>query len=387
MTNEDKLLIGTLAQAVAGKPLQMPEQVDWRVFAAQCQRHSVAALAYDGLRRADALTVVPEQYHKVLAQHFYAAVYREAQSEHTKNQLSQKMVEANIPHIFLKGICLKNDYPVPSLRTMCDIDALVRAEDFEALDAIAKALGAEARHGDGNHRNYSFPGDVNLEFHPNLVHHDSPVCAGINPGWQYARQDMPTSAWELTEEGFYLNTLCHLADHFASGGVGVRFVLDVWVCRHLRKAQPDRAFVEAELNRFGLLEFAKNIEALAECWFGDGRLTPVLEEMADYILTSGSHGHSERAMLNAVAMSGGQSAALMKKAFHSRAEMEDRFPWTKGRPWLLPAAWCVRAFRAVTQRGHLVAKWFRGTGSVEKDEVRRQQAMLERFGIRPNRKK
>lgn len=387
MTNEEKLLIGTLAQAVAGKPLQMQSQVDWDTFVTLCLKHSVAALVYDGLQRADALSAVPEQYQKVLAQKYFSAVYQEAQLEYTKNQLSEKMVAANIPHIFLKGICLKNDYPVPSLRTMCDIDALIRSEDFDALDTIAKDLHGESEHGDGNHRNYSFPNGVNLEFHPNLVHHDSPVCAGINPGWQYAKENMPTSAWELTEEGFYLNTLCHLADHFASGGVGVRFVLDVWVCRNLRKTQPDRAFVEAELTSFGLLEFAVNIENLADCWFGSGEMTPVLEELADYILTSRSHGHSERAMLNAVALSGSQSAAIMKKTFHSRAEMEDRFPWVKGKPWLLPAAWSVRAFTAVTRRGHLVVKWFKGTGNIEKDEIRRQQELLSRFGIRPPKKK
>ena len=248
MTNEEQLLIGSLAQAVAGKPLQIPDRVNWEAFKSLCLKHSVTALVYDGLQKADALTAVPEKIQMVLAQNYFTAIYQEAQLEYTKNQLSSKMVAADIPHIFLKGICLKNDYPVPSLRTMCDIDALARAEDFDALDAIAKELGGENLDGDGNHRSYSFPNGVNLEFHPNLVHHDSPVCAGINPGWQYAKENMPTSAWELTEEGFYLNTLCHLADHFAAGGIGVRFVLDVWVCRNLRKTQPDRAFVEKKLS-------------------------------------------------------------------------------------------------------------------------------------------
>ena len=387
MTNEEQLLIAALAQAVAGKPLQLPEQIDWALFVNQTLMHSVTALVYDGLQRGDALSAVPEKYQTVLAQKYFTAIYREAQLEHTKNRLSEKMLAAKIPHIFLKGICLKNDYPVPSLRTMCDIDALVHAEDFEALDTVARELGAESEHGDGNHRNYSFPNGVNLEFHPNLVHHDSPVCAGINPGWQYAKEDPATGAWEMTEEGFYLNTLCHLADHFASGGVGVRFVLDVWVCRNLRKAQPDRAFVEAELKRLGLLDFAVNIENLADSWFGNGEMTPVLEELAEYILTSRSHGHSERAMLNAVAISGSQSAAIMKKTFHSRAEMEDRFPWVKGKPWLLPVAWCVRAFKAVTKRGRLVTKWIKGTGNIEKDEIRRQREMLKRFGICPQKKR
>ena len=222
-----------------------------------------------------------------------------------------------------------------------------------------------------------------VEFHPNLLHHATPVGTQINPGWQYAKKDSATAAMELTEEGFYLNIICHLANHFVDGGVGVRFVLDVWVCRNLRKEPMDRDFVEAELERFGLLTFARNVEALAEAWFGAGEMTPLLQELGDYILTSGSHGFTERAILNSVSLSpgGSQSSALLGKMFYSRQEMEDRFPWCKGKPLLLPAAWCVRAFRAVTRRGDLILKWTRDTGSISREEAQQQRQLLHRFGI------
>ena len=88
-------------------------------------------------------------------------------------------------------------------------------------------------------------------------------------------------------------------------------------------------------------------------------------------------------MLNAVALSPGgtQSSALMKRVFYSRAEMEDRFPWCKGKPWLLPIAWLARAFRAVKNHGKLILQWGKGTGEVSKNEVTEQQEKLRRFGI------
>ena len=180
-----------------------------------------------------------------------------------------------------------------------------------------------------------------------------------------------------------MNTLCHLANHFVSGGVGVRFVLDVWVNRHLRKISIDLKTVEAELSRFGLLEFAKNIEALAECWFGTGKSSPLLEELGEYILSSGSHGRQDRAVLNSVTLSkgGSRTSALWSKIFYSRAEMEDRFPWCKGKPILLPAAWCVRAYKAVTQHGKIIIDWSKETGKVSKTDVVKNQEKLRRFGI------
>lgn len=385
MNAESRLLIGALRRAVAGREESLCLNADWQKTLQLAAAHMLLPLLYDGLHRVpEDWEQVPEHAKKLLQQHFMRAVYHDTQLTHLGQQLTQRLTQAGVPHIFLKGAVLKYDYPVPALRTMCDLDVLVYTRDYAAIAAVAEGLGGKAGHGDGNHRNYAFPGGVTVEFHPNLLHHGTPVGTEINPGWQYAAED----GRQLTEEGVYLNTICHLANHFVSGGVGVRFVLDVWVSRHLRKSQPDRVFVEAELHRFGLLDFARHIENLAEVWFGDGDPAVLPEGLEEYILTSGSHGLSDRAILNAVALApgGSRSRALLKKAFYSQAELEDRFPWCKGKPWLLPAAWCTRAFRAVTRHGSKVLRWGRESGAYSREEITAQQEKMKDFGIRPEKK-
>ncbi len=384
MNAEQKLLIDTLALAVAGKPCPAPEGVDWRQFIGLCRMHAVEALVYDGLQKAGLWERLPEPGQKILTQAYQTAIFRDAQFAHLKKTLTEKLDEAQVPYILLKGICLKESYPEPALRTMCDMDILVHTENYPALDRIAGEMQAVPGHGDGNHRNFTVPGGITVEFHPNLLHHGTPVGTGINPGWQYAEENGNC----LTPEGFYLNTICHLANHFVSGGVGVRFVADVWVNRYLRKPQFDRKTVEAELVRFELLEFAQNIEDLAELWFGRGEETPLLEELGEYILTAGQYGTADRAVLNSVALSPAQSrtSALLKKAFYSREELEDRFPWCKGKSWLLPVAWLIRCFRAVTRRGDLILKWSKETGKISDEEITMQKMLLNRFGIRSQEK-
>lgn len=382
MNGESKLLIGAVRRAVTGTTEELSLDVDWQQLLLLGRKHMMLPLLYDGLHRVPQdWQQVPEEVKKHLHRAFLQAVHQDVQMENLGCKLKEKLLEAEVPHIFLKGFVLKHDYPEPALRTMCDIDILVHTQDYPKIDAIAQELGGKRGHSDGNHRNYSFPGAVEVEFHPNLLHQDVPVGTQINPGWQYADPNTPN---KMTEEGFYLNTICHLANHFVSGGVGVRFVLDVWVNRYLRKPEPDRAAVEKDLETFGLLEFAQKIETLADHWFGQGENTPLLEELGEYILSSGSHGSADRAMLNAVSLSpgGNQLSALMKKAFYSRAEMEDRFPWCKGKPWLLPAAWCARAYRAVTKHGDQIIHWSKGTGKIGKAQVTENQEKLRRFGIR-----
>ena len=320
---------------------------------------------------------------QIMHRYYLQAIFRDTQQEYIKNQLQAALIDAEIKHIFIKGAVLKADYPVPALRTMCDLDVLVYAKDFDRIEYIAKVLGGKAMAGDGNHRNFCFFDCVFVEFHPNLLHHATHIGTDINPGWQYEKKESTTCSSELTEEGFYLNTICHLANHFVEGGVGVRFLMDVWVNRHLRKPEANRTFVVGELERFGLLDFAEKIEQLAEAWFGNQAMTPLLDEMGMYILTSGSHGTAARAMLNTMSLSAGgnRASALWAKAFYPKAELEDRFPWCKGKSLLLPAAWCVRAFRATTKHRDIVLNWIKGTEKISKNEVSENREMLRRFGL------
>ena len=381
MSKESQLLLGALGWAVTGKTEELSLSVDWEALLKLAKAHMLLPLLCNGLQKAGVFGQVPQKAAKALEKAYMQAIYQDVQIENVQKNLVAYLAEEKVPYVFLKGAVLRHNYPEPALRIMCDMDILVHTESYPQIEKIAKKLGASPSHSDGNHRNYLFPGGVEVEFHPNLIHQDTPVGTEINPGWQYTVQT--PDGIQMTEEGIYLNTLCHLANHFVSGGVGVRFVLDVWVNRHLRKISIDLKTVEAELSRFGLLEFAKNIEALAECWFGTGKSSPLLEELGEYILSSGSHGRQDRAVLNSVTLSkgGSRTSALWSKIFYSRAEMEDRFPWCKGKPILLPAAWCVRAYKAVTQHGKIIIDWSKETGKVSKTDVVKNQEKLRRFGI------
>ncbi len=381
MTLEQKLFINLLKASVTGVPAILTEEPDWQGLLNLAHSHNLGAMVFDGLRKSG--ISAPEEIAHKLHQTYMQAIFRDFQLEQIKEQLGAALEAAGVDHIFLKGSVLKHNYPIPALRTMSDIDILVYVKDFEKIAQVAKAMCAKACAGDGNHRNYIFGKYVMVEFHPNLLHHATPVGTGINPGWQYAKESS-SHGKELTEEGFYLNTICHLANHFAGGGVGVRFVLDVWVNRHLREPKVDTSFVETELKRFGLWDFAQKIEQLADAWFGDAPMTSLLEELGEYILTSGSHGTTDRAILNAMSLAPGGSrlSTLWKKAFYPRAELEDRYPWCKGKHLLLPAAWMARAYHAVTHHGNLIAKWSKVSGKIQKTEVMENKSKMHRFGIK-----
>lgn len=379
MEAEYSLLLALIRSPFTGAAPVLPENPPWEALSQAARRHKLEPLVYLALQDVD----MPEAVRDRLYSAYHKALFRDTQYDHVQLQVSQVLEKHKIPHVFMRGICLKRHYPMPWLRTMADMDILVHARD---LPAIAKAMAeteGQAVYGDGNHRNYKFPQGVSLEFHPQLLHPGSPVGTVVNPGWQYV-PSQEGYCQQMGEEGFYLNIMCHFANHFFAGGAGIRFVLDIWVCRHLRKEPMDRTFVEQELEKAGLLEFARKIEQLAEIWFSDAPMVPELEQLAQYICTSGLHGREDRAHLNAICFSRGGTgfSALMSKVFYPRGDLENRFDWVQGRWYLLPAAWVVRAWIALTQRLPMVKRWHKGTKQYSKEEIAQNKNMLRDFGLK-----
>ena len=379
MDEKYQLLINLVRNHLNGQAPEAPETGDFQGLYEAAAQHKLETFVYAALEgtvhEASAMAAIGGAYHK--------AVFRDVQGDYIRAQITEELTKAGIDHVFQRGVCLKHDYPVSSMRTMSDMDVLVHSKDLHKLPQVMSALDCVQRPGDGNHRIFSVSPGFTVEFHPNLIHCSSHVGTEINPGWQFVPSGQQTGEQFMTEEGFYLSVMCHLANHFAGGGIGIRFVLDIWVCNHLRTPQPDRDIVEQELQRIGLLNFAKQIEALADWWFSGIAPQEDLSELEEYILTSSSHGDTDRAMLNSVCLSPGGSgfSALWRKVFYPRQDLYDRYDWVKGRPWLLPIAWIVRMWQALTRRRNLVATWGKGTMKFTDDQIQQQREKLQRFGI------
>ena len=51
--------------------------------------------------------------------------------------------QEKIDHIFLKGYEIKHCYPIPVLRSMSDVDVVIRREERQKSDRVLKDLGYE----------------------------------------------------------------------------------------------------------------------------------------------------------------------------------------------------------------------------------------------------
>lgn len=364
-------LIGLLWAGLRGETYAPPEDCPWEKVLRLAAEQRVENLLWYALRSG---MQVPAETASRLERAHNQAVFASVQIDAWLARIGEALSARGAEHIPLRGAVLRGSYPQRDMRPMADLDYLVHTGDYPVIREAMEALGGKHVHTDGGHFTFVVPPGLHIEFHPNLVYVMSPVGAQINPGWQYVR------AGELTPEGNYLNHICHLASDLTRGGAGVRTIMDNWVCRHGPGDKPGRAAVERQLREFGLLDFARNVEQLADWWFGDGAASRVTEDLGDYILDSGAHGTLRHAVLAESACWGG-TGALLRRAFYPMEEMKGRYPWLERRPWLLPAAWILRGTRTLCSHSPQVRDWLRRSRETENTESRAFRRRLEGFGL------
>ena len=111
----------------------------------------------------------------------------------------------------------------------------------------------------------------------------------------------------------------------AGSGPGIRYILDLWIYRNRHQPQPDWQVVDEQLIKDNIYGAAHNLLNLSEYLFGDGDESPLMVEMADYVLKGGLHGDYKHGLASQAA----NGKAVIKQLFRNRTEYENRYLWLK----------------------------------------------------------
>lgn len=367
------LLIRSLRAALRGETYSPPPDCPWDRLLPLARAQQVENLLWYALRGVEG---IPQDAAAQLELAHRKALFFSAQVDIWSARIEESMSRAGASCVPLRGVQLRRQYPSPDMRPMADIDYLARTADYPAIQKVMEAQGGRHVHTDGGHFTFVVPPGLHIEFHPNLVYVMSMLGTQVNPGWQYVRDG------RLTAEGEYLNHICHLASDLTRGGAGVRTVMDNWICRRSPAGQPDWAAVERELDAFGLLKFARNVEQLADWWFGEGGGSETLHDLGGYIIDSGAHGTVRQAVLaEAACRKSGMAALFLHKAIYPMQEMKGRYPWLERWPFLFPAACLARWARAIRLHRGQIRDWVRHGRGADTEAVSEFRERLERFGL------
>lgn len=378
-------VIALLKSAVTGQAQLLPVEFDLESAYKCINKHQMTALAYEGavLCGVDPKLPVMQRMFQIYCRAMQISERQMAQFA----RICQAFDEAEVDYMPVKGCCMKALYRKPELRTMGDADILIRVNQYDTIKPIMEGLGFEKGAESDHELVWTIPG-LKVELHKRLVpSYDKDYYAYYGEGWRLAKEKNGT-CYAMIKEDQMVYLLTHFAKHFRGGGIGCRYVVDLWV---YRRANPDlnEEYIEAELDKLQLKQFYRNVLALIDCWFTDGDETDTLEIMTEYIFASGSWGPMDKRLTASVLRESKQSkfaqngklVYLMRLVFPRASAISHEYKILQKAPWLLPVIWLIRPFHKVLIQGKKLSKKKQELQTIDQDNLLQQQKFLNSVGL------
>lgn len=222
------------------------------------------------------------------------SVRRIALQDAERAKVIGKLEEAGIWYLPMKGVVLKELYPRYGMRWMGDQDFLIDPSHADDVRDIMLGLGYEEM----EEPSTTTDGYVKPDIH-NFEMHQALFFEVFNRELSQYYQDVDRRLVadgdgglrrRFTDEDFYVYMTAHAYKHYSSGGIGVRYLLDVCVYVSRFEGRLDWKYIAAEMEKLGISAFERLSRGLAMKLYRDAPLSEEEEEMLGFILDSGVYG-------------------------------------------------------------------------------------------------
>lgn len=343
------------------------------------QKHAVTSLLYPAAKRA----ALPPEIVAELKKLSFAAATRESLQARELTQILNACEEKEISVVPLKGCIIKYLYPNPELRYMSDIDLLIPAKKATAMRELMEQLGHRYEKVDaGTTDVYISPLGMNYEIHLDLSSEGFHAASEAFLASLLALAQPRTGhryVCELPVEEHYIYVLCHFVKHLIYGGIGVRQLMDIYICR--KKWALDEKKLRAFLKKLDLAVFNETVLSLGRHWFEGGKADETASQLGEYILGSGVFGNEEQRVTDRILKEGQGTRYIFKRIFPPYRIMKEYFPVLKKLPFLLPFLWVWRAIRAVLFRRNKLSTEVAVMGATDSQSLSDRAAFYQRCGL------
>ena len=334
-----------------------------------------------------------------LEKSYRAAVYYALTQESRMGDILPTFQENGVDLVVFKGYRLKDCYPVPELRTMGDLDFLIREEDRDRSHRLLCELGYECTIDSGDVWVYR-KGDTSLEVHTdiarNLPNHPFDYQSYFSDA---IRHTEPYRGYTCLETNYHLIFLIyHIAKHLACTGAGIRLFMDIAL---YVRAFADRLHWDYLWNSWrqaGLDRVASAVFFLCNRWFGTQ--VPVecplskegLGALESYIISGGFFGfethsagdlslrqgvvenkHFPRLILHL--------ALLKNYIFPSIEHLKKSYPPLEKHRCLLPVAWAKRWWQGMFHRRKNSLSMVKTITTGDTSRAEMEQRLLGELGL------
>ena len=319
---------------------------------------------------------------KALKKEEQKAIARYKMMEAEIKEISTAFENAGIDYMLLKGAVVRQVYPLPWMRTSCDIDILVHTENLEkAVNTLVENC-AYSTDGKKTYHDVSLfsPFGMHLELHHNIKENTDKYDELLTQVWEFSQKESENGhRYVQTNEFLMFHLIAHCAYHFVGGGCGLRSVLDIWLLS--KNLNLDKAQLDLFLEKTELTKFYSAILELGETWFGEEQSEKEeIKSMELYILLGGVYGTKEQGMVSKQIKKGGKFKYIWSRIFMPYRDLAILYPVIKKHKLLTPFCQIARWFKAIFNRKK-IAKEVKIASSVNQDQVDATKKLLESLDL------
>ena len=403
MEHYQKVIIDLLRASISKTKIVFNEEnnVEWNEVIEEAKQHKISSLIYSAVDK-NSLTYMNDK----LLDEWKKDILKDnvIQIRHINNisKLINNLNEQGIEIILLKGLVLRNFYPRPEYRTMCDVDILVKPKDYLIVENYLINNGYKCDEKNNPiHQCFICSNQPLIEVHWKLVNNDcfnSYIKDFEDVVWKKSIEFNICGAnyKTLCNEDFLSHMCLHMAVHAKCSGFGLRQLYDMAI--FIKNKNVDWTSFYNKISLYGISKFTKGLFELLHEIFDINMPKDILENeyiskqdiqlLLCNILASGVHGKKDE-------MSGfwklckyrgdghylnTNMKRLFKFMFPIRAELSCRYKYAKANVLLLPIAWMHHALRGIFIRKYgfiKMIKYYKVTLNL----INRREKIIEIFKL------
>ena len=377
-------LIKIVRSALTGQAEVLPDGFDFARCFDTIRRHRIFSMAYTGAVTCGIDEALPEM--QKLFGKTCLEVARSEQQVWETGRLYDAFTKEKIDFLPVKGLAIKALYPQPDMRYMSDADVLIRENQREKIEKILGELGYEKYAESLCEIIYNSAG-LHLELHKHLIPPDiKDYFSYFGDSFKKAEKIDGTSHYRLSDDDHFIYIFTHFARHYRGGGIGIKHMTDLWVCK--TGLNLNEEYIKTELEKLKLYDFYVNIYKTLDCWFCDGETTEITDHITETVFASGAYGTATAARLSDAArrskngnISSAKTSRTMWMLFLPYGIMCIKYPILKKLPFLLPVFWVVRGLNSLVFRRNKTLSNLKEIGGLSADEVKRFSDSLHLVGL------
>lgn len=344
-TNEGYFLHLLKCGLKSEKPEEPPVGIDFEAIFELAKKQDVENIVFLSIDQLE--NNIDSNLYSIWQEAYYKRMKYSVFQDMALEELIEVFTKAGIDCMPLKGSVIKNYYPNPDLRSMGDIDFLVREQNRQVVRDIMHSLGYQDDILDDKQVDAFKKGKlIYVEIHYEFTHKYYPYYDMFTINWSNLVSTSVKHLYEFTLEELYFYNVGHYAKNMHNKGMGIKAIIDCFVLWNKMNDEQRKKTISL-FKHTSLEEFNKKLLKISDIWFNDLPDDGTLVDVQKYLMETQTYG-SHRIGIALEALFAEQSASnfeyVVKKIFPSVETLYRRFNIEHRCFLILPFLWIARIF-------------------------------------------